>query len=266
VTTRTTFVLSNDIAKLPIKRRLSLKFANLKLTPPYRAIQLLALTVVSLLAFGCTFLSPALADSDSDDWGNPIDPPPISRPKPAPAAPAPLTFKSFIPHFGKKGGRGKSSVTNTNPAAGAVEDDTRPLDTPSRPFPLLRLSRTIQTGEGGTLSPGIFLAVSGKVDANHPFGEPPKDAMHRSMTLLQRNEPCLYVTLNRDGQVDETGQAPGAPSPLTKVDPKSPPVIRVETQVSENGQSVTFLWREDRMRFRSEPYPIVLDSRPALRY
>jgi hypothetical protein len=207
----------------------------------------------------------ALADdSSSDDWGNQIDPPPTPRPKPA-ASSARQQGTGFSFHFGHKKGK-QSSVTNTNPSVGAVNDDTRPLDPPSRPFPLLRLPRTIQTPDGGTLPPGIFLAVSGKVSEAHPFGEPPTDAAHRTMTLLQRNQPCLVVTLDSDTQIDENGQAPDAPSPLSKTDRKAPPVVRVEAQVAENGQSLTFLWKEDRLRFRSAPYPVQLDSRPALKF
>jgi len=213
----------------------------------------------------------AFAADDTDDWGNPIEPPPMPRPKPAaPAAPS-FSFKSMLPHFGgKKGGRSKPSAENTNPSAGAVTDETRPLDPPARPFPLLRLSRTIQIGNGAVLMPGMFLAVSGRVTSDHPFGQPPKDDKQRIMTLLQRNEAYLVVILEREDPYGTAtrpdGQGADAPSPLTKIDPKSPPVVRVETEVSEDGHSVTFLWKEEQLRFRSRPYPTLVDSRPVLRY
>ena len=276
--TRTNFFFSKDIKTLPsVVGGFSEFWFYPNLVPLYkfmpfflyRAFLALSLTVV--VGVPQCIVSSAFAADDADDWGNPIEPPPMPRPKPA-VQPAPsFSFKSMLPHFGKgKGGHSKPSAENTNPSAGAVNDETRPLDPPARPFPLLRLSRTIQVGNGVTLAPGMFLAVSGRVTPDHPFGQPPKDDKQRIMTLLQRNEAYLVVTLDREDPYSTStgpdGQGADAPSPLTKIDPKSPPVVRVQTEVSEDGHSVTFLWKEEQLRFRSKPYPVLTDSRPALRY
>jgi hypothetical protein len=279
VKTRINFFLSKDINILPSERRGFLEsWLCTDLIPSYkkailfsyRAFLPLALTVI-LAGILQAAVNSAFAADDTDDWGNPIEPPPMPRPKPAAQAAPSFSFKSMLPHLGgRRGGRSKPSAENTNPSAGAVSDESRPLDPPARPFPLLRLSRTIQIGNGAVLAPGMFLAVSGRVTSDHPFGQPPKDDKQRIMTLLQRNEAYLVVTLDREDPygtaIGPDGQGADAPSPITKIDLKSPPVVRVETQVSEDGQSVTFLWKEEQLRFRSKPYQILVDSRPALRY
>ena len=128
-------------------------------------------------------------------------------------------------------------------------------EVPASPFPLLRLAIPIRTADG-ILSAGLYLAA--------PQNETPFDPNHRALTLLQRNRPCLSLSLNRFTGIDDNQKIHDTPSPLQKANPKAPPIRHLEVRLSDDRQAITFIWKEDDQRFDSAPFPVVNDQRPIL--
>jgi hypothetical protein len=218
--------------------------------------------LIVLLA-GLSITAPGFADdSSSEDWPAYVDPPP--QPKRQTQV-VPTKPKKKFSLFGKKKAPSAPPATAGNQSPNALSDETKPLDVPAKPFPLLRLPRTIQTPDGQTLEPGIYLGAAGG-GLGQAIGAPPPDPNIRTLTLLQRNEPRLTIQLTVDGNPDANGQSANAPSPIQKIDPKAPPLVRLEAVPSINGDTVTFIWKEDNQRFKSQPYAVITDTRPVLKY
>jgi hypothetical protein len=254
-------------------------FLRVRFYPPYRIGGVDTLTGLPWALAGLFILSsfcPGIAAED--DWPSPIDFPPASFAAPRPTVPPAEAKKKEGGGKFRLFGRGKRAKPSEAAPSGTVSNKGKPQEVPPRPFPLLRLATAIQTGDG-VLPAGLYLAVPAPTPPAPPAsadesGKAPEttgkkvstDPNHRTITLLQRNQPHLTLSLTRFTGTDDNQRLYGTASPLEKIDPKTPPVQRMEARLGPDGRSVTFIWREEEARFDSAPFPVVIDTRPMLRF
>lgn len=236
----------------------------------FQTLMALSGLVLFALASSSSLCPPAFAE---DDWPNPIDFPPSSFNTPRPALRSAEKKKEHgrkFPWFG----RGKRAASSETAPTGGASNKGKPQEAPPRPFPLLRLATAIQTSNG-VLPAGLYLATPvSEASAHRPESAPEKapgkktssDPNRRTLTLLQRNQPCLTLSLMRFTGLDDNQKLYGTASPIEKIDPKAPPSQSIEARLSPDRKSITFIWREEETRFDSIPFPVVIDTRPTLRF
>ena len=216
-------------------------------------------TLARFVLLGLFLLPLGVWAADDSDWPEPVDYPPtkLTAPRPAPAAPEKKAGKRFG-LFPRKQKVDPASVNTV----GSQFNVSKPQETLPYPFPLLRLSMPIETG-AGVLPPGIYLAAPAPEEADAK-----KDPKQRALLLMQRNEPCLRLSLTRYEGPSDNVIVNGTPSPLQKTPAAQGglPVRHLETRLKPDGKSLIFVWEEDEVRFDSAPFPVIRDPRPNLKF
>lgn len=137
------------------------------------------------------------------------------------------------------------------------------------PYPLLRLSLPIQSGEQGVIQPGIYL-VKPSTSANKkadPDNATPADSRTGKVFLLtQRDRLILRFKALPIPNIDSNLETEGTPSPLSKKDPEKPTPMRSRIRMAEDGQSLVIQVLENEQAFESPSFPTVTDPRKILSY
>lgn len=137
------------------------------------------------------------------------------------------------------------------------------------PYPLLRLSLPIQSGDQGVIQPGIYLvkpftSAAKQTDPDNPI---PSDSQSGKVFLLtQRDRLILRFKAHPIPNTDANLATEGTPSPLSKTDPEKPTPMRSRIRVAEDGQSLVIQVLENEQTFESPSFPTITDSRKILPY
>lgn len=204
--------------------------------------------------------------ADETEWPDQLDFPPAAnwqnthQPLNQPANQAPSTQPKAEPKTEASHGKGKlSALKKMNPfkrkpkeaPAPTEEQVTKvgPRDFPARPDPLLRLPMKLKI-QDLTVMPGFYLVRQ----LSH-------DPSNRELALTQQNRIIAKFTvrpISKQAQPDS-----GA---ISKVDPKVPAPVSMDTRISPDHQSVVILLKEGESRYESDPFPTQLDQRPVISY
>lgn len=198
--------------------------------------------------------------AESDDWPEPVDFPPSAfqhLPSQVPVAPQggqsasePISQtekgsqKKLWP-FKRKAASGKNDKIPPPTEAHIVK--VGPKDPPAAPYPLLRLPMPIHSGQGVVASGFYLLRIR-----NH-------EGSTRQAELLQRNQPVMAMALT-EVPSDETS------GPITQADPRQPPRQVAEVRLTPDLKAIVFVWKQDKSRYESPPFPVATDQRPSLTF
>jgi len=227
---------------------------------PVGSTALIFLAVLLLLPCACSW-----AD-DSDDWPEPVyfpqtqTQPTASQPTPekknTPDKASPKEKKGIWPF------KRKDKQAVGNPQTEEQSKKSGPKDPPASPFPLVRLAMPIQA-DTGIIAPGIYL-VKPAEEADKPDSPTPDGG--KTVYLTRQNKIMVKLVTHLVKPVDENMAVTGTSSPLTKVDPKAPPVLSVEAKLSTDLKTIIFIVKEGEQRFESAPFPVATDQRRLLTF
>lgn len=200
----------------------------------------------------------AMADSEDDKWPEPVyfpQTPTQPEAQQSVAKPNNKEKKGLWP-FGRK-----QRTIEQNSRTDETIIKVGPKEPPPSPFPLLRLSMPLLANTG-VIAPGIYLvkpvAQNTAVQAENTGNQP------KTVALTRQNKVLVEIAVHPVHKPDENLALTGTPSPITRVNPKAPPVLKAEAQLSADQKSVTITVQEGDYRFESDPFPVATDQRHIL--
>lgn len=211
------------------------------------------------LSLAC-FSGIAMADDTNESWPEPVYFPqkPVEQgPTQAAAKPETKEKKGLLPF------RRKQKTIEQKSRTDETIIKVGPKDPPPSPFPLLRLSMPI-LADTGIIAPGIYLVKPvGKTTSG---GEEHSTPERKAIALTRQNKILAEITVHAVQKQDENLALTGTSSPITKVNPKAPPVLKAQAQVSTDLKSITITVQEGDYRFESDPFPVANDQRHILTF
>jgi len=144
-------------------------------------------------------------------------------------------------------------------------------DPPPSPYPLLRLPMPIIT-EQGVVPAGIYLV---KTELSDPMigsatavQKKPKAILtgETRILLTRQNVALASIPIHAAGAPKDDGEGGGSASPITSVDAKVPPIVKIRAELSSDKQTLHLLILEGNHYFQSGEYPVETDTRRKLTF
>ena len=144
-------------------------------------------------------------------------------------------------------------------------------DPPASPYPLLRLPMPIITDQG-IIPPGIYLI---KTEVNDPIigsmtavYKAPKAVINgeKPLLLTRQNQVMARIPIHAATLPDENVEQTGTTSPITAINPKLPPSLKVRAELSADQRRLHLVVTHGSQHYESDEYTVGTDLRHKLTF